>query len=53
MKAVGQWQTKDIFRSPYTLHSHAQGTDFRTCEQEGLSGEFKSDIRARYGQQQQ
>jgi len=51
MKAVGQWQTKEIFHSQYTLqHSHAQGTGFRICEQEGLSGESKSDIRASYGQ---
>jgi len=52
-KAVGQWQTKEIFHSQYTMHSHALGTGFRICVQEGLSGESKSDIRARYGQRQQ
>jgi len=38
--------------SHYTLHNHAEGTGFGTCEQEGLSAASKSGIRADYRQQQ-
>jgi hypothetical protein len=44
---------RKILHSQYTLTSHAEGTGFRTCEQEGLPAESKSDMRAAYEQQQQ
>jgi hypothetical protein len=34
--------------SHYTLHRHAEGTSFGTCEQEGLPAASKSGIRAVY-----
>jgi len=43
---------RKILHTLYTLQSHAEGTDFETHKQEGNPAEFKSDIRADYGQQQ-
>jgi len=44
---------KKILHSQYTLHSHAEGTGFGTCEPEGSPAGSKSDTAAVYGQRQQ